>query len=76
MLRNKPNNREAFAFVYSDPSHTFISDSYDISEEKKRELESVSNDLIANLKKSGLTKNEILSALAQACNQTIKSEDI
>ena len=76
MLRNKPNNREAFAFVYSDPSHTFISDSYDISEGKKKELVSISNDVITNLKKNGLTKNEILAALAQACNQTIKSEDI
>jgi len=75
-LRNKPNNREAFAFVYSDPSHTFISESYDISEEKKQELVSISSDVIANLKKNGLTKNEMLAALAQACNQTIKSEDI
>lgn len=76
ILRNKPINREAFAFVYSDPNHTFISDSYDISEDKKKELVSISNDVITNLKKNGLSKNEILAALAQACNQTIKSEDI
>jgi len=72
-LRGKESSRHAFAFVYSDPNNSFVSKNFDVANEKLPILNALSKDLLLELYKKGLTKDEILATLAQACNETINT---
>ena len=72
-LRNKESSRQSFAFVYSDPQNSMVSKNFDVSNEKLPELKLLSKELLLELYKKGLTKDEILATFAQACNETINS---
>lgn len=71
-LRGKSSTRKGFAFVFADPKNELISKSFDISEEKLPELYKISTTLLNDLKKKGLSKDEILAIFAQACTETVK----
>lgn len=70
-LRGKSATRKAFAFVYTDPKNAVISKNFDISEDKLPELKKISTALLNDLKKKGLSKDEILATFAQACSDTV-----
>lgn len=71
-LRGKSSTRKGFAFVFADPKNTLISKNFDIAEEKLPELHAISTILLKDLKKKGLSKDEILAIFAQACSETVK----
>jgi hypothetical protein len=50
-----------------------VSKNFDVSNEKLPELKLLSKELLLELYKKGLTKDEILATFAQACNETINS---
>jgi hypothetical protein len=70
-LRGKSATRKAFAFVYTDPKSSVISKNFDIAEDKLPELKKISSTLLNDLKKKGLSDDEILATLAHACSQTV-----
>jgi hypothetical protein len=71
-LRGKSAKRNAFAFVYSDPKNSTVSDSFDISEDRLPALKKISKELLSDLKDKGLSKDEILAAFSQACSELIE----
>jgi hypothetical protein len=71
ILRGKNSTRKAFAFVYTDPQNAIISKNFDISENKLPELKKISTMLLNDLKKQGLSQDEILATFAQACSETV-----
>ncbi len=71
-LRGKNSTRKGFAFVFADPKNAIISKNFDISEEKLPELHKISTALLNDLKKKGMSKDEILAIFAQACSETVK----
>ncbi len=71
-LRGKNATRKSFAFVYADPKDAAISKNFDISEDRLPELKKISLMLLNDLKKQGLSNDEILATFAQACSETIK----
>jgi hypothetical protein len=73
VLRGNASSRQSFAFVYSDPENAIVSKNFDVANEKLPELKQLSKDLLLDLYKKGLTKDEILATFAQACNETINS---
>lgn len=73
-LRGKSFKRSAFAFVYSDPSNTTVSDLFDIAEDRIPAIKKISNSLLKDLRKQGLTKDEILAAFSEACTNIIESD--
>ena len=72
-LRGKESSRQSFAFIYSDPKNSMVSKNFDVANEKLSELKLLSKELLLELYKKGLTKDEILATFAQACNETINS---
>ena len=72
-LRGKESSRQSFAFIYSDPKNSMVSKNFDVANEKLPELKLLSKELLLELYKKGLTKDEILATFAQACNETINS---
>ena len=72
-LRNKNATRNSFSFVYADPKNQTISQSFDISNDKIPKLKVISSELLKDLKKKGLSKDEILATFAEACAETINS---
>jgi len=72
-LRGKESSRQSFAFIYSDPKNSMVSKNFDVASEKLPELKLLSKELLLELYKKGLTKDEILATFAQACNETINS---
>jgi DNA-binding transcriptional regulator YhcF (GntR family) len=70
-LRNKNATRNSFSFVYADPKQQTISQNFDISNDKLPELKVISTELLKNLKKKGLNRDEILAIFAEACSETI-----
>lgn len=73
-LRGKTSKRKAFAFVYSDPKNSTISDSFDISEDRLPKIKELSKEILVNLKKQGLNRDEIMAAFSEACSNIIESE--
>jgi len=73
-LRGKSAKRSAFAFVYSDPKSSTVSDLFDISEDRLPEIQKISNAILKDLKKQGLSKDEMLAAFSEACSNIIESE--
>lgn len=71
ILRGKNSTRKAFAFVYTDPQNAIISKNFDISENKLPELKKISTIILNDLKKQGLSQDEILATFAQACSETV-----
>jgi hypothetical protein len=69
-LRGQTTTRKSFAFVYSDPKNKGISRSFDIAEEKVPALKKISDQLLVNLRKQGLSNDEILATFAQACSDS------
>jgi DNA-binding transcriptional regulator YhcF (GntR family) len=75
-LRGKHSARNAFSFVYSDPSKAIISEQFDISEDRIPKLKEISKELLESLRKQGLSKDEILATFAECCEQTIVKEGL
>ena len=73
-LRGKSAKRSAFAFVYSDPKSSTVSDLFDISEDRIPEIQKISNAILKDLKKQGLSRDEMLAAFSEACSNIIESE--
>jgi len=73
-LRGKSSKRKAFAFVYADPKNSTISDSFDISEERLPKIKELSKEILVNLKKQGLNRDEIMAAFSEAASNIIESE--
>jgi hypothetical protein len=73
-LRGKSAKRSAFAFVYSDPKSSTVSDLFDISEDRIPEIQKISSAILRDLKKQGLSKDEMLAAFSEACSNIIESE--
>ncbi len=71
-LRGKKATRKSFAFVYNDPKISTVSESFDISEDRIPEISLLSNELVKDLKKRGLSKDEILATFAEACSKALK----
>ena len=71
-FRGKKATRNGFAFVYSDPKNQTVSKSFDVSNERLPEIRNISSQLLRDLKKLGLSKDEILATFAEACSQTAK----
>lgn len=74
-LRGKHSSRNAFAFVYSDPKKSIVSDQFDISEDRVPELKEISKKLLTSLQSQGLSRDEILATFAECCSQTIDLEN-
>ena len=72
-LRDKNSMRNSFSFVYADPKNQTISESFDISTEKIPKLKVISREILKDLQKKGLSKDEILATFAQACSETINT---
>ena len=70
-LRDQSATRKSFAFIYSDPKNSQISPSFDVAEEKFPALNQISKSLLIELKKQGLSRDEILATFAQACKNTL-----
>ena len=73
-LRGKASKRSAFAFVYSNPSSATVSDLFDIAEERLPEIQKISKSILKDLRKQGLTKDEMLAAFSEACSNIIESD--
>ena len=73
-LRGKSAKRSAFAFVYSDPKSSTVSDLFDISEDRIPEIKKISSSILRDLKKQGLSRDEMLAAFSEACSNIIESE--
>ena len=73
-LRGKKAKRNAFAFVYSDPKHSTVSDSFDIADERIPAIQKISNNILIDLKKQGLSRDEMLAAFSEACSKIIEAE--
>ena len=72
-LRGKSSKRSAFAFVYSDPNNSTVSDLFDISEERMPEIQKISTAILDDLKNQGLSKDEMLATFSNACSKIIKA---
>ena len=73
-LRGKSSKRSAFAFVYTDPNNSTVSDLFDISEERLPEIQKISKVILKDLKKQGLSKDEMLAAFSEACSNIIRTD--
>jgi hypothetical protein len=73
-LRNKNSIRNSFSFVFADPKNQTISESFDISTEQIPKLREISQEILKDLKKKGLSKDEILATFAEACSETINTK--
>ena len=74
IIRNNNPTRTSFAFVYAAPSKQYQSISYDISNERIDEIRNESKIILKDLKKKGLSKDEIIAVLASACDSSIDLE--
>jgi len=73
-LRGKSSKRSSFAFVYSDPNNSTVSDLFDVSDERLPEIQKISSSILRNLREQGLSKDEMLAAFSEACSNIINSE--
>ena len=73
-LRGKTAKRNAFAFVYSDPKSSTVSDSFDVAEDRIPEIKKISKGILTELRKHGLSKDEMLATFSDACSNIIDSE--
>jgi hypothetical protein len=73
-LRGKSSKRSAFAFVYTDPNNSTVSDLFDISEARLPEIQIISKAILKDLKKQGLSKDEMLATFSEACSNIIRTD--
>lgn len=76
IIKNNNATRSSFAFVYADPTKKYQSYSYDIDVERAKELDKESKNVLNLLQKKGLSKDEILAVLANACENSVDKEPI